>query len=346
MPKPFIGITTYLQQAQTGVWDVRAAFLPEVYFAAVERAGGIPLLLPPQPLDGGVAEQVIARIDGLIIAGGLDVEPSRYGAEASPESDPPSRIRDDWDDALLTEAIRVDLPLPGHLSGHPGAQCESRRHAASAPSRCDRRRPVQRGSGRLRSERGGHPRGVSGRRHPGPRGPRDQELSPPGDRPARRRAHGHGRNRPARSCRPWRSRAPPSGSACSGIPSRMLRPMGACSRGSSTRPGRPNPGESREFHHPDQSRRRDRHPGGEAHLARRGGCGGPPSGRGASGLGGARSGRPGAGAPAIRRRRRHGGRGARRARGLETRGIRSDPPDGRPGTCATCSTTTRGPPSG
>jgi putative glutamine amidotransferase len=86
--KPFIGITTYLQQAQTGVWDVRAAFLPEEYFAAVERAGGIPLLLPPQPLHGGVAEQVIAHIDGLIIAGGLDVEPSRYGAEASPKSDP------------------------------------------------------------------------------------------------------------------------------------------------------------------------------------------------------------------------------------------------------------------
>jgi len=41
-----------LQRAQTGVWDVQAAFLPEVYFAAVERAGGIPVLLPPQPLDG------------------------------------------------------------------------------------------------------------------------------------------------------------------------------------------------------------------------------------------------------------------------------------------------------
>src|SRR3954467_7396352 len=51
--KPMIGMTTYLQRAQTGVWDVKAAFLPEVYFGAVERAGGIPVLLPPQPLDGG-----------------------------------------------------------------------------------------------------------------------------------------------------------------------------------------------------------------------------------------------------------------------------------------------------
>lgn len=109
--KPFIGLTTYLQRAQTGVWDVRAAFLPEVYFAAVEKAGGIPVLLPPQPLDGGVADQVMSRIDGLIVVGGLDVEASRYGAEAHAEADPPSRIRDDWDDALLTAAIEAHVPF-------------------------------------------------------------------------------------------------------------------------------------------------------------------------------------------------------------------------------------------
>jgi putative glutamine amidotransferase len=109
--KPLIGLTTYLQRAQTGVWDVRAAFLPEVYFAAVEKAGGIPVLLPPQPLDGGVAEQVIARLDGLIIAGGLDVEAARYGAQAHPMADPPSRLRDDWDDALLSAAITAEVPF-------------------------------------------------------------------------------------------------------------------------------------------------------------------------------------------------------------------------------------------
>ena len=38
--RPVIGITSYLEQAQTGVWDVRASFLPEVYIRAVTDAGG------------------------------------------------------------------------------------------------------------------------------------------------------------------------------------------------------------------------------------------------------------------------------------------------------------------
>ena len=42
--RPLIGLTTYLQRAQTGVWDTRAAYLPHVYFDAVTRAGGIAVL--------------------------------------------------------------------------------------------------------------------------------------------------------------------------------------------------------------------------------------------------------------------------------------------------------------
>ena len=74
--RPVIGLTTYLQQASSGVWDTRASFLPAVYLDGVTRAGGIAALLPPQPVDGQIADRVIDGVDGLIITGGRDVDPS------------------------------------------------------------------------------------------------------------------------------------------------------------------------------------------------------------------------------------------------------------------------------
>ena len=59
-----IGLTTYLAQAQTGVWDVPASFLPAVYFQGVTAAGGMAMLLPPQPVDPGIAERVLDGLDG------------------------------------------------------------------------------------------------------------------------------------------------------------------------------------------------------------------------------------------------------------------------------------------
>ena len=53
--RPVIGLTTYLQRAQTGVWDVKASFLPAIYFQGVGMAGGIATLLPPQPVDDAIA---------------------------------------------------------------------------------------------------------------------------------------------------------------------------------------------------------------------------------------------------------------------------------------------------
>ena len=63
--RPVIGLTTHLQQARTGVWDVPASFLPGVYLDGVTRCGGIATLLPPQPVDGDIADRALDRIDGL-----------------------------------------------------------------------------------------------------------------------------------------------------------------------------------------------------------------------------------------------------------------------------------------
>src|SRR5215207_10969024 len=61
---PLIGVTTYLEQARTGVWDVRAAFLPKAYLDAVTDAGGIAVLLPPQPGSPEIARRVLGALDG------------------------------------------------------------------------------------------------------------------------------------------------------------------------------------------------------------------------------------------------------------------------------------------
>lgn len=115
--RPVIGLSTYLQQAKTGVWDVQASFLPAVYLDAVTNAGGIAVLLPPQPVDERIVSRVLDGLDGLIITGGRDVEPARYGQEPHPTTDQPSRERDEWEDALLRGAIDRELPFLGICRG-------------------------------------------------------------------------------------------------------------------------------------------------------------------------------------------------------------------------------------
>lgn len=115
--RPVIGMTTYLQQAQTGVWDVRASFLPQIYFTGVNLAGGIAVLLPPQPVDGDVTDRVLDRLDGLVITGGPDVDPSRYGQQPHPQTNEPARERDEWEFALLTGALARGIPVLGVCRG-------------------------------------------------------------------------------------------------------------------------------------------------------------------------------------------------------------------------------------
>jgi putative glutamine amidotransferase len=109
--RPIIGLTTYLEQAQTGAWDLPASFLPKVYFDAVTAAGGIAVLLPPQPVDDEIAARVLAGLDGLIVTGGKDVDPARYGQAPHPSTDEPRYDRDAWEDALLRTAIATELPF-------------------------------------------------------------------------------------------------------------------------------------------------------------------------------------------------------------------------------------------
>jgi len=114
---PLIGVTTYLEQAQSGVWDVRASFLPKVYIDAVTDAGGIAVLLPPQPADDTVARTVLGALDGLIVSGGADVDPRRYGQSPHERTGAPRTDRDEWEDLLLGAAVELELPFLGICRG-------------------------------------------------------------------------------------------------------------------------------------------------------------------------------------------------------------------------------------
>jgi putative glutamine amidotransferase len=112
-----VGLTTYLGQAQFGVWDVPASFLPANYFQGVCTAGGIAVLLPPQPADADAAHRVLDSLDGLVITGGNDIDPAAYGQRLHPHTDKPAAVRDVWEFALLRGALQRGLPVLGICRG-------------------------------------------------------------------------------------------------------------------------------------------------------------------------------------------------------------------------------------
>ena len=116
MSAPVIGLTTYREQAAYGVWHQRADLLPTEYAEAVTSTGGIPVLLPPVA-EPGAADAVVARLDGLVISGGADVDPGRYGADPHERTAGWRPDRDDWESVLLTAAEAVGLPVLGVCRG-------------------------------------------------------------------------------------------------------------------------------------------------------------------------------------------------------------------------------------
>jgi len=109
--KPIIGITTYDRNevvVESRYYDAYFA-TPALYIDAVRRAGGAPILLPTGETDW---REILATIDGLVISGGADIHPARYGG--NPEHPSLTHLmpaRDRSECALIELVIkRVDLP--------------------------------------------------------------------------------------------------------------------------------------------------------------------------------------------------------------------------------------------
>ena len=105
--RPLIGISTYREQARWGTWDEPAILLPAAYADAVSSVGGEPVLLPT----GATSADVIARLDALVLSGGADVEPGRYGADPHSTVTGTRPDRDDSEILLLTAALEAGLPV-------------------------------------------------------------------------------------------------------------------------------------------------------------------------------------------------------------------------------------------
>ncbi len=112
--KPLIGISTYLERTRFGHWDVEAAVLYRGYLDCVVAAGGNPVMLPPV---GTWTAETIGFLDGLVIAGGADIDPATYGAEPDPRTGAPRRDRDEAEFALVKAALELDLPVLGVCRG-------------------------------------------------------------------------------------------------------------------------------------------------------------------------------------------------------------------------------------
>ena len=128
--RPIIGVTTYREKTRWGVWDEQADVLPASYAQAIEAVGGIAVLLPPTADPARDAHDVVARLDGLIISGGADVSPSRYGDNVHQRTTGWREDRDAWELALLDAAGAGPLPVLGVCRGmqvmavHAGGQLD------------------------------------------------------------------------------------------------------------------------------------------------------------------------------------------------------------------------------
>jgi putative glutamine amidotransferase len=117
-PRPAIGICAAVSEASWGAWRQEAVLLPLNYLTAIQRAGGLPLMIPPDPELVEDPDQVLERIDALILAGGVDIDPAVYGAEPHAETElGHPRMRDDTEIALARRALELDLPVLGICRG-------------------------------------------------------------------------------------------------------------------------------------------------------------------------------------------------------------------------------------
>jgi putative glutamine amidotransferase len=107
--RPVVGISAHPRMVETALGLTLLHTVSRYYVEGVERAGGIPVLLPVIGIDA--VDEVISAVHGVLLTGGGDVQPSRYGATPVAETTGVDPARDDFDICLLERAMEIDLPV-------------------------------------------------------------------------------------------------------------------------------------------------------------------------------------------------------------------------------------------
>jgi gamma-glutamyl-gamma-aminobutyrate hydrolase PuuD len=111
--RPVIGLTAYCERTAYGVWQHDTVLLPTTYTGNVVAAGGVPVLLPPLVQSAGAVD----RVDAVVLSGGPDVDPARYGAAPHPLTGAPRPERDAAEIAVLRRALERGIPVLGVCRG-------------------------------------------------------------------------------------------------------------------------------------------------------------------------------------------------------------------------------------
>jgi putative glutamine amidotransferase len=118
MSRPLIGVCAAVERASFGVWkDEPATLLPLSYSRAIHGAGGMMALLPPDRVAEEEPDELLSRIDALVLGGGADIDPESQGVEAHPETIGSNPDRDRFEIALALGALDRGMPLLGVCRG-------------------------------------------------------------------------------------------------------------------------------------------------------------------------------------------------------------------------------------
>jgi putative glutamine amidotransferase len=115
--RPVIGICAAIETAKWAAWEVVVNLSPRTYSLAVQRAGGVALILPADDVIAESPDELLDLVDGLILAGGSDIDPGSYGARPEPETRGTWPERDRFEIALGTRALERDMPVLGICRG-------------------------------------------------------------------------------------------------------------------------------------------------------------------------------------------------------------------------------------